>query len=127
MMNDTMKQFLRLFFGAGLLLTEPRQRQRVYDRVTDKFDDVADQASRGYDAAADRVERMYRAARGENHSGLVSVASFVAGIGVGVGAGLLFAPGSGKDTRAAIAGKFEDIQSDVRDSFRQTDAGRKTA
>jgi len=117
--GETMNQFLRLLFGMGLALTEPRQRHRIYDRVTDKLDDVADQASRGYDAVADRVERLYHEARGENTHVMAGATSFLIGVGVGVGAGLLFAPASGRETRDAIAGKAR--------AFRVREAARKTA
>jgi YtxH-like protein len=121
-----MNQFLRLLFGLGLALTEPRQRRRVYDRVTDKLEDVTEQASRGYEAAADRVERLYKAARGEDHRALAGATSFLIGVGVGVGAGILFAPASGRQTRDAIAEKVERFRGDVRESMRHGEE-RKTA
>ncbi len=124
--DKRLKQFLRLLFGMGLLVTEPRQRRQIYDRVTSKLDDVADQASRGYDAATDRVERLYRSARGEDHRGLASAASFLIGVGIGAGAGLLFAPASGRETRDVIAGKGRDFQRSVRDRIKPT-AEAKTA
>jgi|SRR5579863_38436 hypothetical protein len=114
-----MNQFLQVLFGIGLALTEPRQRHRIYHRVTDKLDDFADQASRGYGAAADRVERLYRSARGEDHRVLAGAASFLIGMGIGAGAGVLFAPASGKQTRDAIAEKVERLQSDIRESVRR--------
>jgi hypothetical protein len=118
--GETMNQFLRLLFGLGLAFTEPRQRHRIYDRVTDKLDDVADQASRGYDAVADRVERLYHEARGENDHLMAGATSFLIGMGVGVGAGLLFAPASGRETREAIAEKARAFRSDVRRAERKT-------
>jgi hypothetical protein len=115
-----MNQFLRLLFGMGLALTEPRQRHRIYDRVTDKLDDFADQASRGYDAAVDRVERVYRSARGEDHRALASTASFLVGMGIGAGVGVLFAPARGKQTRDAIAEKVERFKGNVSESLRRS-------
>ena len=125
--DDKMNQFLRILFGTGLMLTEPRQRRRIYNRVTDKLDDVADQALRGYDAAADRVERVYRSARGDDTRVLASAGSFLIGMGVGVGAGMLLAPASGKKTRENIAEKLQHFQSDVRESWRHAENARKTA
>jgi hypothetical protein len=109
-----MNQFLRLLLGMGLVMTEPRQRRRIYDRVTDQLDDVADQASQGYEAVANGVERLYRTARGEDHRGLSGTATFLIGMGVGAGVGLLMAPASGKKTRETIVGKIRDIQADTR-------------
>jgi hypothetical protein len=122
-----MNQFLRMLFGTGLMLTEPRERRRIYNRVSDKLDDAADYASRGYEAAADRVERVYRSARGEDSRVLASAGSFLIGVGVGVGAGMLLAPASGRQTRENIAEKFRDFQSDVRESRRHSEDARKTA
>lgn len=115
-----MNQFLRMLLGLGLMLTEPKQRHRVYDRVSDRLDDFADQASRTYENAADRVGRAYRAARGDDHPVLAGAASFLVGVGVGVGAGLLMAPASGKETREAIAAKVERFQDNIRGNARKT-------
>jgi hypothetical protein len=115
-----MNQFLRLLFGLGLTLTEPKQRHRIYDRVSDRLDDFADQATRTYENATDRIGRAYRSARGDDHPALAGAASFLIGVGVGVGAGLLFAPASGKETRDAIAEKFERFESSVGGSARKT-------
>jgi YtxH-like protein len=115
-----MNQFLRLLFGAGLLMTEPRQRRRVYARVTDQLDDVADQASRGYKAVADRVEHLYRTVRGEDDRALSGAACFLIGAGIGAGAGLLLAPASGQETRDAIAKKVRGFQHNARGVARKT-------
>ena len=122
-----MGQLLRVLVGIGLALTEPRQRRRIYKRVSDRLEDLADHASRGYETAADRVEDLYHAARGEDHSVLASAASFLIGVGVGAGAGLLLAPASGKETRANIADKFQDFRSDVRESLRNDMTEPRTA
>jgi hypothetical protein len=121
-----MNQFLRLLFGMGLALTEPRQRRRIYNRVTDRLDDLADNAARHYDNAADRVESLYRSVSGEDHPALAGATSFLIGMGIGVGAGVLLAPASGKQTREAIVEKVERFREDVRDSMRHG-AERKSA
>ena len=115
-----MNQFLRLLFGVGLLMTEPRERRRVYDRVTDQLDDVADQASRGYKAVADRVEHLYRTARGEDDRALSGAACFLIGAGIGAGAALLFAPASGQETRDTIAEKVREFQNNAHGVARKT-------
>jgi len=109
-----MNQLLRLLCQAGLTFTEPRKRQDARDYVTDRIDDLTDNAARGYHRAVDRIERLYHVARGDDHRALYHVASFAIGLGVGVGTALLFAPASGSETRSAIARKGRDIQDEVR-------------
>jgi len=45
--------------------------------------------------------------------------SFVAGVGLGLGMGLLFAPASGRETRDLISEKVQEAGSKVRESFSQ--------
>jgi gas vesicle protein len=45
--------------------------------------------------------------------------SFVAGVGLGLGMGLLFAPASGRETRDLISEKVQEAGSKVRGSFSQ--------
>ena len=45
--------------------------------------------------------------------------SFVAGVGLGLGMGLLFAPASGRETRDLISEKVREAGSKVRESFSQ--------
>jgi gas vesicle protein len=42
---------------------------------------------------------------------------FAAGIGLGLGAGLLFAPASGDETREVIAGRAHDFGENIKDHF----------
>jgi len=71
------------------------------ERLTDRADDVADAARRTYDDAADRLEGARTALRGES-DWVAPFLSFVGGIAVGAGLGILFAPKSGEMTRASL-------------------------
>jgi hypothetical protein len=115
-----MNQILRFLFGVGFLMTEPRQRRRIYSRMSDQVNDAVDRASRGYEAVADRIEDLYQTACGEDHRAFSGTTSFLIGVGVGAGFGLLIAPASGKKTRETIAGRVRGFQEDVRRSGRKT-------
>ena len=43
--------------------------------------------------------------------------SFIAGVGLGVGIGMLFAPASGQETRELISEKVQKVGTRVRDRF----------
>jgi hypothetical protein len=80
----------------------------VRDRVYDTVDRATDRVSDLHDQARD----LYR----PDHT-LRNVLMFVAGVGVGVGAGMLLAPASGDEIRDAIGDKVHDIGDRVRDRF----------
>jgi hypothetical protein len=71
------------------------------DRATDRMSDLRDRAK----------DALYR---GENHTAR-NVVMFMAGIGVGIGAGILFAPASGEETRTSFGDKVHDFGQRVRD------------
>jgi len=78
------------------------------------MDETADRVDRVSDRAAEMAENAREVVSpSENHT-LRNVLSFAAGIGVGVGAGLLLAPSSGSDLRNSITDKVQDIGSRVR-------------
>ncbi len=86
----------------------------IMDQTADQVDRVSDRAS----AMADSATTMANNAREvivprEDHT-LRNILSFAAGIGVGVGAGMLLAPASGADIRNSITGKVQDISNRVR-------------
>jgi len=55
----------------------------------------------------------------EDHT-LRRVLSFAAGVGLGVGAGNLFAPASGAESRSALSDKVQDIGDKIRERFSAT-------
>jgi gas vesicle protein len=88
---------------------------------TDRFTgEVRDRVSEGVDRASDRVadlrERAEDLYSGEDHT-LRNVVTFAAGVGVGIGAALLFAPASGEEIRGQIGDRVHDIGDRVRERF----------
>ena len=78
----------------------------LMDETADQMDRVSERASSIADNARDMV------APRESH-GLRNFMSFLLGIGVGVGAGMLLAPSSGEELRNTISDKVQDISGRV--------------
>lgn len=82
--------------------------------------DLRDRVSDGYETAADRVSDLRDRAQdlyeGEDHT-MRNILVFAAGVGVGIGAGMLLAPASGEEIRETIGDKVQDIGDRVRDRF----------
>ena len=82
--------------------------------------DVRDRVSYGVNSAADQISALRSQAHdlydGENHT-LRNVVTFAAGVGIGLGAALLFAPSSGEEIRNSIGEKVQDIGDRVRGRF----------
>ena len=78
---------------------------------------VIDQTAEQVDRASDRAYQMADDARTaifpEDHT-LRHVLLFAAGVGVGLGAGLLLAPASGEETRNSITEKVQGIGERVK-------------
>jgi hypothetical protein len=88
---------------------------------TDRFaSDVRDRVSDGVDVASDKVSALRDQAKelsvGPDHT-VHNVLTFAAGVGVGVGAAILFAPASGEEIRNSIGEKIQDIGGRVRGRF----------
>jgi len=81
----------------------------VRDRVADGVDRVSDRVS----DLREKAEDMYS---GDDHT-VRNALTFVAGVGVGVGVAMLFAPASGEETRSQIGEKVQDIGDRVRERF----------
>jgi gas vesicle protein len=79
------------------------------DRASERVSDLRGQVSDFYS--------------GEDHT-VRNLLTFVAGVGVGVGAALLFAPASGEELRGQIGDKVQDIRDRVKERFStQTSTG----
>lgn len=82
------------------------QTAEQVDRASDRAAYIADQA-RG--VADDARSAIYP----EDHT-LRNVLSFAAGLGLGIGAGILLAPASGAETRNSISNRVQDISDKVK-------------
>lgn len=79
---------------------------------------IMDQAAEQVDRASERASEMADNARDaiypqRDHT-LRNIIAFAAGVGIGVGAGMLLAPSSGTELRGSISEKVQDISNRVR-------------
>ncbi len=97
----------------------------LHDRVSDTVDRAHERVSRTMNRAHDRAHDHVSSLRDqtedlyEDHR-LRHAIAFVAGVSVGVGTALLFAPASGEETRNSIGEKVQDIGDRVRTRFSST-------
>ena len=105
--------------GTGLYLLDQQQHSKRYfrkrvsnqvDDLRDRASDLRDKAKDAYGAVSDRLERVSDALH-ENGSSphLKNSVRFAAGVGLGVGIALLFAPASGEEVRRRISGKMHEF------------------
>lgn len=73
------------------------------------LDESFDQVDRASDRVSGLVDRSREMISPPQDQLLRNVVTFAAGVGVGIGAGLLFAPSSGKEMRSSIREKVQDI------------------
>ncbi len=107
MINNLLKSILKT--AVYFLDQSDRVASDVRDRISDSLDSAGDRVS----DLRDRAQDLYE---GDSHT-FRNVMTFVAGVGVGVGAALLFAPASGEEIRGQIGEKVQDISDRVRDRF----------
>lgn len=74
------------------------------------MDQYYEQVDRASDRVSDMVDRGREVIYPENHERR-NILSFAAGGGVGIGAGVLLAPASGKEIRSSIKEKVRNIRS----------------
>src|ERR1700675_1661021 len=90
---NTAKDWVRLAAKVGVLLTEPKVRAEIADRLKDRVDDVTDTVTSKYEAAVDRLESAAAAFHGGSHWPSL-VTGFLVGVGVGAGLGIVLSPAS---------------------------------
>jgi hypothetical protein len=92
----------------------------LMEQTENVAEDMRDRVAEGVDRAGDRVSDVRDRAQdyyaGEDHT-LRNVLTFAAGVGVGIGAAILFAPASGEEIRSQIGERVQDIGERVRDRF----------
>lgn len=124
--QSTIQNWGRLALKCGLLLTDAglwksigsQLRDRaddVGDVVRSKYDDVSDVMRDRYEDTADRFGRAQDALQGRRNW-VAPAASFIGGVGLGVGLGLLLAPASGDETRSALRDKVVDLKNRAQDA-----------
>jgi hypothetical protein len=101
----------------GLILTDARMWEAVADDVRQALDSVTDRVRRKYEGHLDREqeEEMQTRLRG-TPDWFGRTTSLLAGVGIGLGVGLLFAPTSGKETREAIRDRAVDLKDRLADT-----------
>ncbi len=115
MLNNLVKSILKT--AVHFLEQSDRVASDLRDRVADGYESAADRVS----DLRDRAQDLYE---GEDHT-LRNVLVFAAGVGVGIGAGMLLAPASGEEIRGSIGDRVQDISDRVRDRF-SSETGRAT-
>jgi gas vesicle protein len=78
------------------------------DRVADSTSEIRDQAKRVLDNAASAIQPPR-----EGHT-FRNLVGFAAGVGLGIGAGMLLAPASGVELRTSISDGVKDISDKVK-------------
>jgi hypothetical protein len=116
-MNDLIRSILKT--AVYFLDQTNRFTGDVHDRVTDHVDRAASQVSNRVSDLRDRTQGLYE---DDDHT-MRNVLTFAAGVGVGIGAALLFAPASGEEVRNQIGEKVQDIRGRFRDRFSKTGTG----
>jgi hypothetical protein len=96
---------LRTLLRAGLYFLEESDRATagLRDRMRDKVGNITSRTREAVGIEPDHTMR--------------DAVSFIAGVGLGVGIGMLFAPASGQETRELISEKVQEVGTRVRDRF----------
>lgn len=78
------------------------------------MDQTAEQVDRASERASEMADNARNAIYPQQDHTLRNIVAFAAGIGVGVGAGMLLAPSSGTELRNSIGDKVQEISNRVR-------------
>jgi gas vesicle protein len=112
-MNNLIRAILKT--AVYFLDQTDRVTGNVRDRVSDSMDRAADTVS----DLRDRAEDLYE---GPSHT-MRSVLMFAAGVGVGIGTAMLFAPASGEEFREQIGQRVQNIGARVKSRFSSSSGG----
>jgi len=78
------------------------------------MDEAADRVDRVSDRASEMADNTRSFVYPDENNTIRNVVSFAAGVGVGVAAGMLLAPSSGRELRSSISDRVHDISDKVR-------------
>ena len=106
----TAKQWTRFALKWGLLLTDATLWAALNEQLREGTNEVSNVVKRRYEKAADRLQDR----RPSTSTGWPSpAATFLGGVGLGIGLGVMFAPVSGDEARAVLRDKVVDIKNKV--------------
>jgi hypothetical protein len=106
-----MNEFFKSVLKTAVCLLE--QSDRVSADMRDRAGDGVDRTGERGSDLRDRTRNLYAH---ESHT-LRNAISFAAGVGLGIGAGMLLAPATGSEIRDSIRNKVRDIGAPIRDRF----------
>jgi hypothetical protein len=106
-----MNEFLKSVLKTVVYLLE--QFNRVPPDMRDRAGDGVDRTGERGSDLRDRTRNLYAH---ESHT-LRNAISFAAGVGLGIGAGMLLAPATGRETRDSIRNTVRDIGAASRGRF----------
>ena len=90
------------------------------------MDQTAEQVDRASERASEMADNARNAIYPQQDHTLRNIVAFAAGIGVGVGAGMLLAPSSGTELRNSIGDKVQEISNRVRNRGESYATGTST-
>ena len=90
--NRRTKDWARLAMRAGLLLTDAKLWSVVQNQMRDRVDEMSETINEKYEDASSRLASASDALRGRSQ--WPSWGSFLLGVGIGTGIGMLVAPGA---------------------------------
>lgn len=98
--NKRTKDWARLAMRAGLLLTDAKLWSAVQNQMRDRAEDITDAINEQYEDATSRLSNASDALQGRSQ--WPRWGSFLLGVGIGTGVGILVAPRSIEKVREAF-------------------------